>query len=74
MNGGFMSYGFLLLTMTIIVFTLGNHQDINATATTFQLSNINDNHNFFPFSLPFSSNLAEDSVNEQTYVNIIPFP
>jgi hypothetical protein len=73
MNGGFISYGFLLLTMTIMVFTLGIHQDINAT-TTLQLSNINDNHNFFPFSLPFSSNLAEDSVNEQTYVNIIPFP
>ena len=67
-----MSYGLLLLTMTTIVFTLGN-QGINAT-TTLQSSNTNDNHNFFPFSLPFSSNLAEDSVNEQTYVNIIPFP
>ena len=74
MNGGFRSYGFLLLTMTVMVFTFGNQQYINATTTTFQLSNINDNHNFFPFSLPFSSNLAEDSVNEQTYVNIIPFP
>lgn len=73
MNGGFVSYSFLLLTMTIIVFTLGNHQDINA-ATNFQLNNIDDNHNYFPFSLPFSSNFADDSVNEQTYVNIIPFP
>ena len=55
-----MLYRPMLIALAVLAFTINNSQDSNASEDVYSIDNPND----FPFSLPFDSDIADQSGGE----------
>jgi hypothetical protein len=78
MNRTFVFYRVMLIIVAVLAFALGDPQKSNASADGYKMDYPNDS----PFSLPFDSDIADQTDNDdyQSYGedyqtdNDIPFP
>lgn len=72
MNQGLAFYSIILITLVMIISNFENYQNINAAGDSINKDNFTDSTTLF---LPFTSHIADQSINEKEYSsNIIPFP
>ncbi|MDQ6723767.1 MAG: hypothetical protein M3Z01_05830 [Thermoproteota archaeon] len=71
MNQGPVFHSIILITTIVLIFTLQNYQNINATKENNKKNNSTESVIF----IPFNSHIADQSINEKKYSgNFIPFP
>lgn len=72
MNQMLAFHSIILITVAILILNVENYQNINADRDSNNRDNSTDSSSLF---LPFTSHIADQSINEKEYSsNIIPFP